>query len=220
MVTLDGRKRHKRPKFPTILAAIEHAIEQDRKIENRGRRFAADLSDDETAAISAWRNLKTEKISEGVAVESLSAYKRRGIEAMRKAPDGRKIDQELVEKIVARKVSACCCGCQALSRRVNFLGAIDNGSGHWAPGHAKDAGQPNSNGHREMFADIVPTLFDAIVTGKAPTAWDGTTGYLRLQQDIANPDPFSSSPDRKRPTLRDETAIFCGERRTTHLAFT
>lgn len=105
-VTPDGRKQRKRPKFPTIDAAVVHADEQNRKIENHGRRFAADLSEEEAAAISAWRKLELKRKSEGVVVESLSAYIRRGIEAMREAPDGRKIDAALVDKFIARKLSA------------------------------------------------------------------------------------------------------------------
>ncbi len=78
---------------------------------------------------------------------------------------------------------------------INFLGAIDNGSGHWAPGYFTDAGHPNSAGHFEMYASVVPSLFEAIVSGKTATpAWDGTTGYLRLQRDAGVNAPLSYTP--------------------------
>lgn len=85
---------------------------------------------------------------------------------------------------------------------VNFLGAIDDGSGHWAPGHSADDGHPNSQGHLEMYGSIVPSLFDAIVAGKTGSPdWNGTTGYLRLNQDPANPAPLSYTPAQEYRSL-------------------
>ncbi|MGA0845010.1 MAG: GDSL-type esterase/lipase family protein [Luteolibacter sp.] len=78
---------------------------------------------------------------------------------------------------------------------VNFLGAIDDGKGRWASGFFADDGHPNSQGHQEMKASIVPSLFDAILAGKTESPkWDNTTGYLRLQQDLANPAPLTYIP--------------------------
>lgn len=78
---------------------------------------------------------------------------------------------------------------------INFLGAIDNGNGHWAPGYFVDAGHPNSAGHLEMYASVVPSLFDAIVAGKTATPeWDGTTGYLKVQRDAGANAPLSYTP--------------------------
>lgn len=85
---------------------------------------------------------------------------------------------------------------------VNFLGAIDDGSGQWAPGYFADDLHPNSQGHLEMEASIVPSMFDAILAGKtASPEWDGTTGYLRLQQDPANPAPLSYTPAQEYRSL-------------------
>ena len=85
---------------------------------------------------------------------------------------------------------------------VNFLGAIDDGSGHWAPGFSADDGHPNSQGHLEMHASVVPSMFDAILAGKTDSPeWDGSTGYLRLQQDLANPAPLSYSPAQEYRSL-------------------
>lgn len=78
---------------------------------------------------------------------------------------------------------------------INMLGAIDDGSGHWAPGYFSDDLHPNSQGHQEMYASVVPSMFDAIVAGKTDTpVWDGTHGFLHLQRDLANPAPLSYTP--------------------------
>jgi lysophospholipase L1-like esterase len=49
---------------------------------------------------------------------------------------------------------------------VNFLGAIDDGAGRWASGYMADNAHPNTEGHRELFYAIVPSLFDALDSGK------------------------------------------------------
>ena len=78
---------------------------------------------------------------------------------------------------------------------VNFLGAIDDGNGHWVPGYSADDGHPNSQGHLELYSSIVPTFFDAVIAGKTDIpSWDGTTGYLRLQQDAGSPSPLTFTP--------------------------
>ena len=78
---------------------------------------------------------------------------------------------------------------------INFLGAIDDGTGHWNPGQFADDGHPNSTGHGEMFAAIVPSLFDAIAAGKtASPQWQGTHGYLRLQRDAVVTAPLKFTP--------------------------
>jgi lysophospholipase L1-like esterase len=50
---------------------------------------------------------------------------------------------------------------------VNLLGAVDDGTGHWAPGYWDDALHPNDLGHAELAHAIVPSLFDALRAGKA-----------------------------------------------------
>ena len=54
---------------------------------------------------------------------------------------------------------------------VNFLGAVDDGTGKWAKGFWHDSLHPNAAGHDELARTFVPTLFDALEQGKpAPTA--------------------------------------------------
>lgn len=50
---------------------------------------------------------------------------------------------------------------------VNTLGAIDDGAGHWASGYQQDNAHPTTNGHKEFFYAMPPSLFDAIAAGKA-----------------------------------------------------
>lgn len=51
---------------------------------------------------------------------------------------------------------------------INLLGAIDNGKGNWADGyqHGDDIYHPSTDGHREFFFAIPPSLFDALHAGK------------------------------------------------------
>ncbi|GAA5119570.1 hypothetical protein JIN84_21505 [Luteolibacter yonseiensis] len=78
---------------------------------------------------------------------------------------------------------------------VNFLGSIDDGSGHWTAGFFADEGHPNSQGHLEMASSVVPSLFEAIVNGKTATPdWTGTPGYLRILQDTGAKAPLAYTP--------------------------
>lgn len=49
---------------------------------------------------------------------------------------------------------------------INLLGAVDDGFGHWAPGHFADGGHPNDIGHQEMSYAMVPSLFEALAISK------------------------------------------------------
>lgn len=51
---------------------------------------------------------------------------------------------------------------------INMLGAIDNGSGQWADGDQVqgDIYHPTTDGHREFFYAMVPSLFDALEANK------------------------------------------------------
>lgn len=64
---------------------------------------------------------------------------------------------------------------------VNFLGAIDDGEGKWAPGCMADPLHPNSRGHDEMFYAIVPTLFDAMAAGKPIPKRVKSDGFARIK---------------------------------------
>ncbi len=80
---------------------------------------------------------------------------------------------------------------------INLLGAIDDGSGHWAAGYFYDGYHPNSLGHGELFYAVVPSLFDAIAAGKTNgPVLQGTNGYLRLQRDAAAPSPLRFTPSQ------------------------
>jgi len=57
---------------------------------------------------------------------------------------------------------------------VNTLGAIDDGKGHWASGYQQDNAHPTTNGHKEFFYAMPPSLFDAIAAGKAQPVRDLT----------------------------------------------
>ena len=48
----------------------------------------------------------------------------------------------------------------------NFLDALDDTSGGWAVGFENDPGHPNTEGHKEMFYTIVPSVFEAMQAGK------------------------------------------------------
>ncbi|MBN8458342.1 MAG: autotransporter-associated beta strand repeat-containing protein [Verrucomicrobia bacterium] len=78
---------------------------------------------------------------------------------------------------------------------INFLGAIDDGYGHWAPGHVSDAYHPNASGHGELYYAVAPSMFDAITAGKTTSPnLQTTNGYLRLQRDEAESSPLRFTP--------------------------
>lgn len=49
---------------------------------------------------------------------------------------------------------------------VNLLGSVDDGTGKWVNGYWDDGSHPNDAGHYMMFTSIVPSLFDALGSGK------------------------------------------------------
>ena len=49
---------------------------------------------------------------------------------------------------------------------VNFLGAVDDGTGKWARGFWFDSLHPNAAGHVEITRTFVPTMFEALERGK------------------------------------------------------
>ncbi|MCC8038455.1 MAG: SGNH/GDSL hydrolase family protein [Bacteroidales bacterium] len=72
---------------------------------------------------------------------------------------------------------------------INMLGAIDNGSGQWASGYdiSTDIYHPNTAGHREFFYAMVPSMFDALASGKTLTmnrVSDSTLCPLAQGQEI------------------------------------
>ena len=62
---------------------------------------------------------------------------------------------------------------------VNFLGAVDDGTGKWAKGFWYDSLHPNASGHDELATTFVPTLFDALEQGKPAPVLSTSTGFVR-----------------------------------------
>ncbi|GAB3637244.1 hypothetical protein GCM10027422_28340 [Hymenobacter arcticus] len=62
---------------------------------------------------------------------------------------------------------------------INLLGAVDDGTGHWAAGYWDDALHPNDRGHAELTHALVPSLFDALRAGK-PLPHKVPTAAVRL----------------------------------------
>jgi len=72
---------------------------------------------------------------------------------------------------------------------INFLGAVDDGTGRYARGFDFDDRHPNAAGHHEMVYTFVPTLFDALEKGKPlPAAPSEPAGFARVSGSIA---PFT-----------------------------
>ncbi len=63
---------------------------------------------------------------------------------------------------------------------INFLGAVDDGSGKWVKGFVHDALHPNLAGHNEMVMTIVPSLFEALEKGKPRPVKSSTTAFARV----------------------------------------
>ncbi len=68
---------------------------------------------------------------------------------------------------------------------VNFLGATDDGYGHWVSNSfinlgSGDGTHPNDAGYFEMFLTIVPSVFDAVKAGKPTPHWGDRAKFLHL----------------------------------------
>ena len=75
---------------------------------------------------------------------------------------------------------------------VNFLGAIDDGTGKWAEGFWNDSLHPDASGHSELLTTFVPSLFEALERGKPLPVRSTDPGFARVSGGSA---PFSFSPD-------------------------
>ena len=64
---------------------------------------------------------------------------------------------------------------------VNFLGAVDDGTGKWAKGFWHDSLHPNAAGHDELVRTIVPSLFEALEQGKGAPVRSTDLGLVRLE---------------------------------------
>jgi lysophospholipase L1-like esterase len=74
---------------------------------------------------------------------------------------------------------------------VNFLGAIDDGMGHWTKGFGFDDKHPNAAGHREFLYSWVPSLFEALEQGKPTPARPAGAGFARITSGVA---PLTFTP--------------------------
>jgi PKD repeat protein/lysophospholipase L1-like esterase len=78
---------------------------------------------------------------------------------------------------------------------VNFLGATDNGQGHWIPSLGYGDGlHPNDAGHYEMFLTIVPSVFDAWKAGKPTPQWGNRSRFVHILGDPTQSAPLSFTP--------------------------
>lgn len=77
---------------------------------------------------------------------------------------------------------------------INFLGAVDDGSGHIPEGFSYDHSHPDNRGHEEMFLAIVPGLFDALAQGKAPPGRTARAGFVTTRIGSGNT-PMSFIPE-------------------------
>lgn len=67
---------------------------------------------------------------------------------------------------------------------INLLGTIDDGTGKWVSGYYTDSGHPNDLGYTEMMYGMVPSLFDALISGKPqPQLFTNTWSTLGNQEN-------------------------------------
>lgn len=79
---------------------------------------------------------------------------------------------------------------------INFLGATDDGSGHWINNAFVNLGSgdgihPNDAGHLEMYLSIVPSLFEAVLQGRPLPHWGSGSRYLRILGDAGQLAPLT-----------------------------
>ncbi len=68
---------------------------------------------------------------------------------------------------------------------VNFLGAVDDGTGKWAKGFWHDSLHPNAAGHEELVRTFVPTLFGALEQRKPTPKRSTSAGFAHLEGGAA-----------------------------------
>jgi len=66
---------------------------------------------------------------------------------------------------------------------INFLGAVDDGHGHFPAGYTYDESHPDNRGHEEMFYAVVPTLFAALDAGKVAPGKLQRSGFTTLADE-------------------------------------
>lgn len=78
----------------------------------------------------------------------------------------------------------------------NFLGATDDGFGHWINNSFVNLGSgdgihPNDAGHRELFLTIVPSVFEAVRQGRPTPHWGSRARALRIVANAGQLAPLS-----------------------------
>jgi len=89
---------------------------------------------------------------------------------------------------------------------INLLGAIDDGAGKWPVSpvnYQADVSHPNDAGHAELLYAIVPSLYDALLAGKAQPTKHGTS-YIAMGKSVTS-DLLKFTPDN---TLHSFTTVF------------
>lgn len=84
--------------------------------------------------------------------------------------------------------------------QINFLGATDDGSGKWSPGFFSDYGHPNDEGSTLMYHAIVPSLLEAIATGKPARVLRKQNNH-GVSSPSPSPDIADSSSSTSSPTV-------------------
>ena len=75
---------------------------------------------------------------------------------------------------------------------VNFLGALDDGTGRYALGFDFDDKHPNAAGHREFLHAFVPTLFEALDKGKPAPERSKSPAFARISGGTS---PLTFTPE-------------------------
>lgn len=83
---------------------------------------------------------------------------------------------------------------------MNFLGAVDDGTGHYTPGFGHepeepDAVHPNDDGHLEFFYAYVPSVYHALEAGKDVPTRVTEPGFVRIAAGSVNK-PLSYAPEQ------------------------
>jgi lysophospholipase L1-like esterase len=77
---------------------------------------------------------------------------------------------------------------------INFLGALDEGSGHFPEGFTYDEDHPDNRGHEEMYYAVVPSLFAALEKGKAIPQMFASEDFVTIER-TAHSSPLSFIPE-------------------------
>lgn len=75
----------------------------------------------------------------------------------------------------------------------DFLGAVDDLTGHWLTNSFYNEGHPNDAGHMEMFGAIPPSIFDTLLNWN-DTSKQSYNGYLEMGTDTTTIAPISYTP--------------------------